>query len=65
MFFTIPFFVDTFLIYAKILIMKKCLKTPTKLKGKRKHGYRARKATAGGRKVLQRRMKKGRQKLTV
>ena len=45
--------------------MKKNLKTPTKLKGKRKHGYRARKATKGGNKVLKRRMKKGRKSLTI
>ena len=44
--------------------MKKTLKTPTKLKGKKKHGFRARKATAGGRKVLKRRMKKGRKRLS-
>jgi len=44
--------------------MKKGLKTPTKLKGKKKHGYRARKKTAGGKKVLKRRMKKGRKRLS-
>jgi len=45
--------------------MKKNLKTPTKIKAKKKRGFRARKATAGGRKVLKRRMKKGRKRLTV
>lgn len=45
--------------------MKKNFKTPTKLKGKRKGGFRARTATVGGKKVLKRRRKKGRKKLTV
>jgi large subunit ribosomal protein L34 len=45
--------------------MKKNLKTPTKLKGKKRHGFRARKKTKGGKKVLKRRRKKGRKKLTV
>lgn len=45
--------------------MKKNLKTPTKIKGKRSYGFRARMATRGGRKVLSRRRKKGRKKLTV
>ncbi|MBU2473225.1 MAG: 50S ribosomal protein L34 [Candidatus Omnitrophica bacterium] len=44
--------------------MKKNFKTPTKLKGKRKHGFRARMASACGRKVLKRRRSKGRKKLT-
>jgi len=44
--------------------MKKGLKTPTNLKGKKKHGFRARKATAGGKRVLKRRMKKGRKRLS-
>jgi len=45
--------------------MKKGLKTPTKLKGKRKHGFRKRMASWEGRKILRRRRKKGRRKLTV
>ena len=45
--------------------MKKNLKTPTKIKAKKKRGYWARKATAGGKRVLKRRMKKGRKRLTV
>ncbi len=45
--------------------MKKRLTTPTKLKGKRKHGFRKRMATHSGRVILQRRRKKGRKKLTV
>ncbi len=45
--------------------MKKGLKTPTKLRGKRKHGFRARVATSGGKKILRRRRKKGRKRLTI
>ncbi|HSV42952.1 MAG TPA: 50S ribosomal protein L34 [Candidatus Bathyarchaeia archaeon] len=44
--------------------MKKHLKTPTKLKGKRKHGFRARMATQDGQDVLKRRRQKGRKKLS-
>jgi len=67
------FVVDTNKIYVKIItlslgrfleLMKKNLKTPTKLKGKRKHGFRARTASAGGKKILRRRRKKGRKRLT-
>ncbi|MFH1504589.1 MAG: 50S ribosomal protein L34 [Candidatus Omnitrophota bacterium] len=44
--------------------MKKNIKTPTKLKGKRKHGFHARQDSLGGKKILQRRRKKGRKRLT-
>ncbi|MBU1122005.1 MAG: 50S ribosomal protein L34 [Candidatus Omnitrophota bacterium] len=45
--------------------MKKNFKTPTKLKGKRKHGFRTRTASAGGLKVLKRRRDKGRAKICI
>lgn len=44
--------------------MKKNLKTPTILKGKRKHGFRARMATADGQDILKRRRQKGRASLS-
>jgi len=45
--------------------MKKNLKTPTKIKAKKKRGYRARKATAGGKNIIKRRRAKGRKRLTI
>jgi large subunit ribosomal protein L34 len=38
---------------------------PSKVKRARKHGFRARKASLGGRKILNNRRKKGRKSLTV
>lgn len=44
--------------------MKKNLKTPTILKGKRKHGFRKRMETSSGRDVINSRRRKGRKQLT-
>jgi len=38
---------------------------PSRIKRKRTHGFLARKKSSTGRKVLKRRMKKGRKRLTV
>ncbi len=45
--------------------MKKNLKTPTNIIGKKKHGFRKRMAKKTGRKVILRRRQKGRKKLTI
>jgi len=44
--------------------MKKNLKTPTKIKGKRTHGFRKRMKTKGGRKAINQRRAKGRKRLS-
>lgn len=44
--------------------MKKHLTTPTILKGKRKHGFRARMASQDGQDVIKRRRQKGRKTLS-
>ncbi|UCG34605.1 MAG: 50S ribosomal protein L34 [Candidatus Omnitrophota bacterium] len=45
--------------------MKKGLTTPTKIKGKKTHGFRKRMATRSGRSILNSRRKKGRKRLAV
>jgi len=45
--------------------MKKNLKTPTRIVGKRRQGFLRRMATKRGRKLLRRRRQKGRKKLTI
>ncbi|MDD5729951.1 MAG: 50S ribosomal protein L34 [Candidatus Omnitrophica bacterium] len=44
--------------------MKKHLKTPTNIKGKRSQGFRKKMSTKSGRKVLSSRRRKGRKKLS-
>ena len=44
--------------------MKKNLKTPTILKGKRTHGFRKRMETQDGRDIINRRRRKGRKQLS-
>jgi len=45
--------------------MKKHLKTPIKIKGKRSQGFLKRMSSKGGRKVLRRRRQKGRKVLSI
>jgi large subunit ribosomal protein L34 len=44
--------------------MKKNLTTPTNIVGKRKHGFRRRMKSSGGRGILKRRRQKGRKKIS-
>jgi large subunit ribosomal protein L34 len=44
--------------------MKKNLKTPTNIVGKRKHGFRRRMKSRGGKSILKRRRQKGRNKIS-
>jgi len=45
--------------------MKKNLKTPTNIVGKRRHGFRSKMATRAGRRVLARRRRKGRKRISI
>ena len=45
--------------------MKKNLKTPTLIKGKRKHGFRKRMRSKNGRKIIKRRRQKSRKRLSI
>lgn len=45
--------------------MKKNLKTPTRIVGKRRHGFRQRMRSKAGRRLLALRRKKGRKRLAI
>lgn len=45
--------------------MKKNLKTPTNIVGKKRHGFRSKMASKNGRKLLARRRSKGRKRLSI
>ncbi|MFO8052662.1 MAG: 50S ribosomal protein L34 [Candidatus Omnitrophota bacterium] len=45
--------------------MKKNLKTPSNLKGKRKHGFRKRMSAKSGKKIVNQRRRKGRKKISL
>ncbi|HNX80810.1 MAG TPA: 50S ribosomal protein L34 [Candidatus Omnitrophota bacterium] len=45
--------------------MKKNLKTPTNIVGKKRHGFRARMKSKDGRDLINRRRSKGRKKLSA
>ncbi|TRZ93553.1 50S ribosomal protein L34 [bacterium] len=45
--------------------MKKNLKTPTNIIGKKKHGFRRRMASKTGRRVIRARRQKGRRRLSL
>lgn len=45
--------------------MKKNLKTPTNIVGKKRHGFRSKMASKSGRKLIARRRAKGRKRLCI
>jgi large subunit ribosomal protein L34 len=45
-------------------LMKKNLKTPSNRVGKRRHGFRRKMASKAGRRLLQRRRRKGRKRIS-